>query len=166
MKPYLTRTPLYKGVWTPTFNCWCFTHCWQSLGIVGYEAAWKNMSRVWKSYASAMWPGVNLLTKYKDSNGIELPITRTFFDFPRRFESTVVSNVPRGWASGFVAVAGGGEGDVGDRSRRSHRKIGNCKPSTLHVVIMGCTFYTCRFLIKVFPGINLPFSLKSLHKHM
>ena len=106
------------------------------------------------------------MTKYKESNGIELPITRTFFDFPRRFESTVVSNVPRGWASGFVAVAGGGEGNVGDRSRRSHRKIGNCKPSTLHVVIMGCTFYSCRFLIKVFPGINSPFSLKILHKHM
>ena len=31
---------------------------------------------------------------------------------------------------------------------------------------MGCTFYSCRFLIKVFPGINSPFSLKILHKHM
>ena len=118
-----------------------------------------------------MWPGVNLLTKYKDSNGIELPITRTSFDFPRvegssYRESTVVSNDSEGMGVGVVAVARGGEGDLGDRSRQSHRKIGNCKPSTLHVVIMGCTFYTCRFLIKVFPGINSPFSLKILHKHM
>ena len=145
--------------WILNWNCSFMDLCWF------VEPLGKTCS-VWKSHASAIWPGVNLLTKYKDSNGIELPITRTFFDFPRRFESTVVSNVPRGWASGFVAVAGGGEGNVGDRSRRSHRKIGNCKPSTLHVVIMGCTFYTCRFLIKVFPGINSPFSLKILHKHM